>query len=61
MTAVPLSIQIQRIASRVAQLEKFLAVCPGDTLTRREKECELAEYRAIEASLVGLDAALRVG
>jgi hypothetical protein len=60
MSAVPLTAQIQRIAKRVAQLEKFVSACPGDTLTRREKEQELAEYKAIEASLIGLQAALRV-
>lgn len=51
---VTLQAQISRIALRVAQLEKFVRVCPDSaTVTLAEKRQELTEYQAVLATLIG--------
>lgn len=58
MSAVTLDRQIERIASRVAQLESFLRACPNVApLTIADRRRELEEYRAVLATLVGHRAA----
>lgn len=54
MSGVSLQQQISRIAARVAQLEKFVKVCPDSaTVTLAEKRQELTEYQAVLATLIG--------
>lgn len=58
MSSVTLDRMIDRIASRVAQLESFLRACPNVApLTMAERRRELEDYRAVLAVLIGHRAA----